>query len=379
MSFLNILRIRFRELLVSPALLLIFLALPVLMGLIAGAANLRNQTPNISLAVTDLDGTDISQGLVGSLKRQGWDIREVGLDEIPRLLDGKAVEGALVIQRGFTARHDSLFGGGLSYTPAEGTLSTNMVLDVVTYSVIPFKSRSVFLRQAKELYSSFNVPLPEDFDETYLQRIGINLENEAKQDFTFVGESVEPPVMTYVVSDYSMEVLFLGFFALLGTFMFTSPAMRHRLSASPFGLRYDYAASLITLFIAGLVQILLYALSMRTLMRTPLIPRELMILCVFLLMSLALSQALALLQEGLRLYLGLILLLLLSVAGGCFLQLPEQLIRFPGQYIPQGWTLAALRSYPVPHPGLVSIISLLALLLLYPLHARRASRQGTVQ
>ncbi len=154
--------------------------------------------------------------------------------------------------------------------------------------------------------------------------------------------------------------------------MFSSAAMRRRLSATPFGMRYDYAASLIIMLLAGLAQILLYMLSMRALMRSPLIPRELLILSVFLLMSLALSQALALLRESLRLYLGLILLLLLSVAGGCFLQLPEQLIRFPGQYLPQGWALAALRGFPVLHPALTAALSLLAILLLYPLHARKA-------
>ncbi len=370
MSFINTLRLRARELLSSLALLLILLALPVLMGLIAGAANLRNQSPDIRIAVTDLDRTDISRGLIDSLKRQGWDILEVGQEEIPRLLDGKAVEGSLVIQRGFTARHDSLLGGGLSYTPAEGTLSTNMVLDVVTYSIIPFKSRSVFLRQARELYEKSGVPLPDGFDDDYLRRIGENLEGGAKQDFVIVGEYQEPTVMTYVVSDYSMEVLFLGFFALMGTFLFTSPAMRRRLSATPYGMRYDYASSLIIMFIAGLAQILLYMLSMRALMRSPLVPREVLVLSVFLLMSLALSQALALLRESLRLYLGLILLLLLSVAGGCFLQLPEQLIRFPGQFLPQGWALAALRGFPVLPPALVTALSLLALLMLYPLHMR---------
>ncbi len=245
-----------------------------------------------------------------------------------------------------------------------------MVLDVVTYSIIPFKSRSVFLRQARELYEKSGVPLPDGFDDDYLRRIGENLEGGAKQDFVIVGEYQEPTVMTYVVSDYSMEVLFLGFFALMGTFLFTSPAMRRRLSATPYGMRYDYASSLIIMFIAGLAQILLYMLSMRALMRSPLVPREVLVLSVFLLMSLALSQALALLRESLRLYLGLILLLLLSVAGGCFLQLPEQLIRFPGQFLPQGWALAALRGFPVLPPALVTALSLLALLMLYPLHMR---------
>lgn len=374
MSLLKVLTLKFRELFTSPILIIVLLVLPVLLGLTAGAANLRNQSPLLRIAVTDLDKTDISQGLTEALKRQGWDILEVEEADIPRLIDGKAVEGALVIERGFAARHDSLVSGGLSYTPAEGTLSTNMVLDVITYSVIPFKSRSVFLRQAKDLYKKIGAELPEDFEEKFDERIQDNLLDSSKQDFIFIGDYVEPSVLTYVVNDYSMEVLFLGFFALLGTFTLSSPAMRRRLSSTPLGLRYDYAASLAALFTAGLVQILLYMYSMRALMQTAVSFRELYILSVFLLMCLALSQALALLHESLRLYLGLMLILLLSVAGGCFIQLPEQLIRSMGQYIPQGWALAALRGYPVPQAGLVTGISLASLVLLYFLHARKTAK-----
>lgn len=373
MSFIKVLHLKMRELLTSKVLILVLLVLPVLLGLTAGAANLKNTSPDLRLAITDLDSTDISRGLTEALKRQGWDILEVKEEELPRLIDGKAVEGALVIQKGFADRYDSLVSGGLVYTPAEGTLSTNMVLDVITYSVIPFKSRSVFLRQAKDLFKKAGEPLPAQFDERFDERIGENLLEGAKQEFVYIGNPAGPSVLTYVVNDYSMEVLFLGFFALLGTFTLSSAAIRRRLCATPLGLRYDYAASLITLYVAGLVQILLYMLSMRLLMRHAVDPYELYILSVFLLMSLALSQGLSLLHESLRLYLGLILILLLSVAGGCFFQLPQQLIRTLGQYIPQGWALASLRGYPVPHSALVIALSLLVLALLYPLHAKKAA------
>jgi hypothetical protein len=372
MSFMKVLALKFRELLVSPVLLIMMVVLPVLSGLTAGSANLRNQSPRIRLAVTDLDGTEISRGLAESLKIQGWDILEVGKEDIPGLIDSKTVEGALVIERGFTGRLDSLIGGGLTYTPGEGTLTTNMVLDIVTYSVIPFKSRSVFLRQAKALYDKAGVPLPSDFDQIFLERTQASLHGGAKQEFIYQGVYAEPSVLTYVVNDYSMEVLFLGIFALLGMLALSSPAMRRRLCATSFGLRYDYAASLITLFAAGIVQIILYMTSMRTLMHASFSLHELYLLSVFLLMSLALSQALSLLHHSLRLYMGLIILLLLSVGGGCFIQLTQQLIRSIGQYLPQGWTLAALRGYPVPHAAIPIGISLLVLLFLYPLQAKRA-------
>ena len=91
-----------------------------------------------------------------------------------------------------------------------------MVLDVVTYAVIPFKSSSAFLRQTRALYSQAGVPLPNNFDCGVHERTQANLSDGAKQEFVYVGEYAEPSVLTYVVNDYSMEVLFLGVFALLG-------------------------------------------------------------------------------------------------------------------------------------------------------------------
>lgn len=374
MRILKVFSLKLKEVLVSPMILVIMVALPVLMGLVAGAANLRNQSPQVRLSVTDLDQTPVSRDLVEALQRQGWDILEVAESEILRLIDGKAVEGALVIERGFAQRHASLLSSGLRYTPAEGTLSTNMVLDTISSSVIPLKSRSVFFRQAVDLYGKAHAPLPAGFEEQYDQRIKSQIQEDISQDFVFVGEYVEPTVMTYVVNDYSMEVLFLGFFSLLGSMILSSAAIRRRLAATAFGLRYDYIATLLTLFVFGSLQILLYMGSMRALMGTPVRAHELFILAVFLLMSLAFSQVLALLHESLRLYVGLIVLLLLSIAGGCFIQLPQQLIQAYGQYIPHGWTLAALRGYPVPHPLFPVGISLAVLFVLYHIQAWKAGR-----
>ena len=377
MSFLRAFLLRLRELFASPALVLVLALMPVLLGLTAGAANLRNRDTRVRVAVADLDGTETSRGLVASLRRQGWDILEAGEHELPRLVDGRAVDGALVIQPGFSAQIGSLSAGGLTYTPAEGTLTTNMVLDAVTMSVIPFKSSQVFLQQAAALYRSSGVPLPPDFADTFRRRTAENLVEEARQEFDYVGSYVEQPALTYVVNDYSMEVMFLGFFALLGTLALDTPGMKRRLRALPRGLPYDYGASLLALVLVGFAQILLYMVSMRGLMRQAVSGQELLVLSAFLLISLAVARMVALMDEGIRLYLGLIALLLFSLAGGCFLQLPEQMIRSLGQYIPHGWAMAALRGYPVLPALPAAGIALLSRALIYPLHARLAGRLKT--
>lgn len=376
MSFLRVLTLKFRELFASPVVLIALLVLPILMGMAAGASNLHNRDPVIRVVVTDLDRTEVSRGLVAALERQGWEVLEADKEEARGLLDRKAVEGALVIEQGFAARMDSLVARRLTYTPAEGALTANRVLDALTYAVIPFKSRAVFLRQAEEIYKKSGLALPENFEERFDREMQSSLDGSAKQEFIYVGKPAEPPALSYAVNDYSLELLFLGFFALLGNISLSAPAIWQRLAAAPRGLARDYAATQIALFTAGLLQLLLYMGSMRALMGTVADARELYILSVFLLMSLAFAQALALLHESVRLFLGLILLFVLSVAGGCFIQLPERLIRLYGQYIPQGWALAALRGYPVPSAAYGVSASIAILVSLYFIRARKAVRSG---
>ena len=349
MSFVRTLLLKFRELLSTPVFLVVLLLMPVLLGLVAGEANLANRSPDISLAVVDLDGTDMSQKLVSSLARQGFRVRETEEQEINRLLTGQAVDGALVIKRGFDASLATLLASRLTYTPAAGTLSANLILDTISTAVIPFKSRSFFMDRGRSMYTSRGVPLPQDYEERFDTLLLSHAQGDARQEFLFANPYEEAPALTYVVNDYSMEVLFLGLYALLGSLALSSPAMAKRLKAARYGLLYDDAASLIALYALGTLQILLYMLSMRLLMATPFVLRELWVLCVFLLMSLALGQGLTLFHQSIRMYLGLVLNLLLCVTGGCFLQLPQTMIASFGQYIPQGWALAALRHYPVPH------------------------------
>lgn len=57
MSFIKALSLKFRELLTSNLLLIVLLVLPVLLGLTAGAANLKNTSP-FSAPGCDRSGRD---------------------------------------------------------------------------------------------------------------------------------------------------------------------------------------------------------------------------------------------------------------------------------------------------------------------------------
>ncbi len=374
MSFLQALRLKLLDLLSRRSLVFLLFVLPPLMGMTAGAANRANRSPDIRIALADLDGTPESRELAGSLKGRGWDILEAERETLPRLLDGRLVDGALVIEQGYAGALGSLQGGGLTFTPAEGTLTANLVLDVVSAAMVPQKSRLVFFRQLEAHYTRQGLEPPADLRERFDAAVSTYAGREARLDFVFDGERQPAVLLSYIVADDSMEVLFLGVYALLGSLILSPPGLRRRLAATRRGLALDYLSGVAALLLAGAAQILLYLLAVRGLTRAPLRLAEPGTLAAFLLMSLALGQLMALLSEGLRLYLGLLATLLLSVAGGCFFRLSGPLIAGFSQYLPQGWALAALAGYPVLPAVWPVLISLALLLIGYAAFARSAGR-----
>jgi len=186
---------------------------------------------------------------------------------------------------------------------------------------------------------------------------------EAKLKVTYIGSIRTVPTLTFVVSDYSMEVFFLSIYAVLGAITLSRSDLRRRLASTRRGLSLDYAASLIALFLLGLLQILLYTGAMRLLMQSPLRLSEILLLAVYLALVIGLGQLLSLLEHSLRLYLSLLILLLLSISGGCFFQLSEKLLSRIGQYTPQGWVLSRLKNYGAL-PVYVPLLAAVAMLLL---------------
>lgn len=361
MSVLNILRLKILDLLASRVLVVMLLVLPPLFGLLAGTANMANQQPVVRLAAVDQEQNAASLDLITSLQAQGWLVRSIIAEDAQSLLLKHAVDGVITIQTGYADSLSSPDDVHLTYTPAEGSLVTTLVREAIAAVVLPRQSRLVLLGQVEDRYAAIGKQIPPGLAGQFDQASAYYADHQARLDMTYFGATVFKPALTYLVSDYSMEVFFLSIFAILGTLTLSGSALRRRLAATRNGLLLDYCLSIVSLFLLGLVQILLYSLAMLGLMQMPVRPRELVILAVCLLLMLGLGQLLALLHESLRLYFSLLILLLLSVAGGCFFQLSENLITRLGQYLPQGWALAALRGYPVL-PVIAPILAALVLL-----------------
>ncbi|MDN5315362.1 MAG: linearmycin/streptolysin transport system permease protein [Clostridiales bacterium] len=371
---LRLTKLKMIDLLNRPVMLLMLLVLPILLGSIAGAANMRNVGKDIFLSVVDLDQTRSSAGVIADLQAKGWHIYPEDYDAAQRRLLRNEVDGVLMIDKGFEEDLDDFDKSNLRYTEAEGSMVTTMVREVIVASVLPLFSQESMLRQLEELYAASGESMPADLPERFAERIEELSQGQAKIVIEYFGSLVLAPTLTFVVSDYSMEVFFLSIYAVLGTLSLSRAVLRQRLGSTAHGLRRDYLASLISLQILGELQILLYTYSMLLLMNRPIVLYDVFILSVFLFLILGVGQLLSLIEESLRLYLSLMLLLFSAVLGGCFFQLSSRLLLNYGQYSPHGWALSTLRGTRVAPVWAVLLIGLVLMAAGYLLQRRRVSQ-----
>lgn len=371
---LRLTKLKLIDLLNRPVMLLMLLVLPILLGSIAGAANMRNVGKDIFLSVVDLDQTRSSAGVIADLQAKGWHIYPEDYDAAQRRLLRNEVDGVLMIDKGFEEDLDDFDKSNLRYTEAEGSMVTTMVREVIVASVLPLFSQESMLRQLEELYAASGESMPADLPERFTERIEELSQGQAKIVIEYFGSLVLAPTLTFVVSDYSMEVFFLSIYAVLGTLSLSRAVLRQRLGSTAHGLRRDYLASLISLQILGELQIMLYTYSMLLLMNRPILLYDVFILSVFLFLILGVGQLLSLIEESLRLYLSLMLLLFSAVLGGCFFQLSSRLLLNYGQYSPHGWALSTLRGTRVAPVWSVLLIGLVLMAAGYLLQRRRVSQ-----
>lgn len=374
MRYLALWRLKMIDLLSMRGLMAVLLLAPLFMGLIAGSANLANQRPDIRLAVVDLDQTPESQDLVARLRQNGWDIRESTGTAAERSLLRQDIDGIITVETGYAASLFTLKDSRISYSQAEGSMITTIVREAVAAAVLPAYSAKSLLEQIRNQYEKNGQTPPDDLEEQFAARMAAYASGVAQLKVNYIGSVSVVPTLTFVVSDYSMEVFFLSIYAILGTLTLSQTELRRRLAATRGGLALDYNLSITALFTLGLAQILIFTGAMRLLMQNPFRIQDVLLLSVYLVVMLGLGQLFALINPGLRLYLSLLILLLLSIAGGCFFQLSEKLLRLVGQYTPQGWVLSKLKGYSAALPAIAPLVLAIVMLALgYFLQKRRVA------
>ena len=365
-------KIKLIELLNRPVILIVLLILPLLLGSIAGVANVRNTGKDIYLAIIDQDQTNASKRLAADLENRGWTVYNTDREQAERYLLRSEVDGILTITSGFESDLNSFNKQHLFYSEAEGSMVTTMVREVIVASVLPMFSRESMTGQLAELYKLQGKPMPAELPERLGSRIEEIVDTQTRIKIEYFGELVIAPTLTFVVSDYSMEVFFLSIYAILGSLFLSKAALRQRLLSTARGLMQDYLSSLISLLLLGELQIIVYTTSMLLFMKQPVVIRDLFILSVFLLLMLGVGQLLSLIEESLRLYISLMLMLFLAAIGGCFFQLSSRLLLNYGQYSPHGWALSTLRATRVTPIWLVIPIALILIGVGYLIQKKKA-------
>jgi len=373
MRYLTLLRLKLLDLITMRTLMAVLVAVPLVLGLIAGSANLANQNPDVRLAIVDQDQTAASASLVNRLQQSGWLVVQASAAAAERQLLRRKIDGIITIESGYSDSLTTLEESRVSYSQAEGSLVTTIVREAVAAAVLPDYSKQALLAQIIRRYEKSAQMPPAGLAADFTAGMARYAAGAAQLKVNYIGSINTLPTLTFVVSDYSMEVFFLSIYAILGTLSLSQADIRRRLAATRRGLALDYNLSICALFLLGLAQILIYTAAMRCLMQMPFRPGEIVLLAVYLLVVLGLGQLFALINPGLRLYLSLLVLLLLSIAGGCFFQLTEKLLNRVGQYTPQGWVLSMLKGYPALPAPVPLAVALLMLTAGYYLQKRRVT------
>lgn len=361
------------DLLAMRGWLLVLFLLPLLLGSIAGTANLANRAPVVELAIIDEDQTAASQTLIRRLAEND-SLRIESSDASRQRLDRQQIDGLLTIREGYSDHLAVLNEADLWLEPASQSLTVSIIEEAVAAAVLPSYAHAVIMDRLTSRYQQLDRSPPDNLAAALQASMEAYAAGDARLNITYVGNVQPVPVLTHVVTDDSMEVFFLSIYAVLGGLVLAGDDLRRRLSVTHSGLLADYLATQGALLLIGSVQILLYSVVMARMMDLPVRPEQIGILMVFLILMLGISQLFQLIARRVRLFISLLILLVLAIAGGCFFQLPEKLLRLIGQYSPHGWALSRIRGFPTLPIGVPLLFTLLCLICGYLWQKHLAAR-----
>lgn len=375
--YFRLIRLKMTDLFNRPLMLVILFVLPIVLGLFAGISNQNNRRADMVLAVVDEDLSQASRTLVETLKLNGWTVTLESASSAERLVLRHSVDGILHIQPGFDVNLAVVQKPFLKYSPAEGSLVTTVIQEAIAAAILPEYSRRSITAQLIRIYGSQALPVPEGLTARVSEQIRSSLAAEKLLQVDYVGNLALTPTLTFVVSDHSLEVFFLSIYAVLGSLALSGLPMKRRLAATRHGLALDFLTTQASLLLLGIGQILLYSGSMYSQMPGQVRMPDLYSLTVYLVLMLGLSQLLILLEERIRLFISLMVLILLSVAGGCFFALSTAILNRVGQYTPHGWVLSRIQGMPVLPVPVVLLLAAAAMLTGFLVSSSRIHRAAS--
>ncbi len=353
----------------KPVILLVCLVVPVLLSLLAGTTIAKNDYSKLDAAYVDQANNYSSRELLSLLNQELVSWVEMPQDQAERELQLGALDGLLVIPEGYgeaesaSQLEDSytfrFFGGANS-------IASDLVRENVMVTAVTLACEARQLSTLMSLEGAEKISLPEMRDLLH-ERTAIARENGANLPVNYIGEEEAPEGQIVQIADYSIEVLFLSVFSLIGSLLLTDTDTRRRMLSVAGGARRDYLATLLSLAASGTVLLFLMVSITQLLMPGSTRPEAYIpTMLILLLLMLAYGQLIALIPTETQIMPASLILMASVVLGGALLKLPALWLIQVGQFLPHGWVMARLSGIDtVLSPAVVVVISLAVLVFSY--------------
>ncbi|HHU07228.1 MAG TPA: ABC transporter permease [Clostridiaceae bacterium] len=354
----------------KPSILLVCLAVPVLLSLLAGTTTTKNDYSKLDAAYVDQANNYSSQELLTLLNQGLVNWEEMTQDQAERELQQGAIDGLLIIPEGYgeaEIANQLVDSYSFRFIRGENSVASGMVRENVMVTAVTLASEANQLSTLMALDGAKNISLTEMRD-LLRERTAISREKGANLSVNYIGEEEAPEGQIIEIPDYSIDVLFLSIFSLIGGLLLTDTHTRRRMLSVAGGARRDYLSTLLSLAVSGTVLLLLMVSITKLLMPGSTRPDGyLPTMLILLLLMLAYGQIIALIPAAESRIMPASLILLASlVLGGALLRLPALWLAQVGQFIPHGWIMARLSGIDtVLSPALVVVISLAVLVFSY--------------
>ncbi len=337
--------LKLKLLLRRPLIMVFCVIIPILLSLLAGATVSKNNWSHVKAAYVDLARNGASEKLIRMFEESGFDWEERELATISRALELSQLDGVIIIPETFgdleaaTTIDDAYT---CKFVPGKNELAADTVHENFVVSVIALALETKLSRDLLKMEGASSLSA-EDLSRQLEEKTAEARAEGAILKLTVHDDGMETELPLIQVPDVAIEILFLSIFLLLSSLMLADAATQRRLRSVPGGFRRDYIASLVSLVLAGVLQLGIMLGVLRLLMPETTRPANYFpVMAILLLFMLAFGQFAALIPGDRRFVPASLLLFISVLAGGTFLRLPSSWMEKIGQFTVHGWALANL-------------------------------------
>ena len=337
--------LKLKLLLRRPLILVFCLIIPILLSLLAGSTVSKNEWSNVKWAYVDLARNSESEKLIRMFGESYFDWEEIELATISRALELSQLDGVIIIPETFgdTEAARTIDDAYIcEFVPGKNELAADMVHENFVVSVIALAMETKLSQDLLKMEGASSLS-GEEVRRQLEEKSAEARAEGAVLKLIVHDEGMGAALPLIQVPDVAVEILFLSIFLLLSSLLLADAATQRRLRSLPGGIRRDYIAGLVSLALAGILQLTIMLGVLSLLMPETTRPGNYFpVMSILLLFMLAFGQLVALIPSDRRFVPASLLLFISVLAGGTFLRLPSSWMEKIGQFTVHGWALANL-------------------------------------